>query len=334
MSTHEREITAPVSLARPGGGLDPAAVGWSRRPLHDTALPGGWGRRKKWEYWCFTTPTHLIAVTVSDLDYLALTGVYFLEYGGAEHEVNAMAPLGLGVRLPDTLDGADIAVTSGKVRVSVRREAAGTRVRAACATPGGPLTADLYAALPEGHESMNVVIPWDERRYQFTSKQVARPAEGTVTLGRRSFDLAGGWAVLDHGRGRWPYDTLWNWGAASGTSAGRTVGLQLGGKWTDGTGLTENALLLDGGLTKIGADLAWEYDEADLRRPWRVTAPGAVDLTFTPFHERRVKTDAVLLANRTHQLFGHYSGTVHPDGSPPLAVDGLLGWAEQVHMRW
>ncbi|ROO88335.1 uncharacterized protein DUF2804 [Actinocorallia herbida] len=334
MSTHEREITEPVALTRPDGRLDPAAVGWSRRPLHDTALPGRWGRRKKWEYWCFTTPTHLVAVTVSHLDYMAVNGVYFLEYGGTELEVSTMAPFGPGVRLPDSLDGSDITVASGKVRVSVLREAGGTRVRATCPTSEGPLTADLFAALPEGHESMNVVIPWDDRRYQFTSKQVARPAEGTLTLGGRSFAFDGGWAVLDHGRGRWPYDTLWNWGAASGTSAGRTIGLQFGGKWTDGTGMTENAVLVDGRLTKIGADLAWEYDPADFRAPWRIHAPGAVDLVFTPFHERHVKTDALLLANHTHQLFGHYAGTIHPDEGPALEVDGLLGWAEQVRMRW
>src|SRR5690606_23325261 len=37
------------------------------------------------------------------------------------------------------------------------------------------------------------------------------------------------WAVLDHGRGRWPYRISWNWGAGSGRSHGRVVGLQVGG---------------------------------------------------------------------------------------------------------
>ncbi|GHG48054.1 hypothetical protein GCM10011331_09540 [Flavimobilis marinus] len=34
----ERELTEPVDLCRPDGTLNPAAVGWSRRPLHRTAL--------------------------------------------------------------------------------------------------------------------------------------------------------------------------------------------------------------------------------------------------------------------------------------------------------
>ena len=34
------------------------------------------------------------------------------------------------------------------------------------------------------------------------------------------------WAVLDHGRGRWPYSVTWNWAAGYGSVAGRRVGLQ------------------------------------------------------------------------------------------------------------
>ncbi|MGI5163234.1 DUF2804 domain-containing protein [Spirillospora sp. CA-253888] len=332
MTSDEREITSPIDLCRPDGTLDPAAVGWSRTPLHRCGLRG-WGRGKRWEYWCLTTPEHLIAITVSDLDYLALTSVYFLRYGGTEIERTAVAPLGRGVRLPDSLDGADITVR-GRVNAAILRDPEGTRLRVACDTPEGPLKADLLVESPPGHETLSVVIPWSARRFQYTSKHTARPASGTVTLGGASYDFAGAWGTLDHGRGRWPYDTLWNWGAASGRSDGRTVGLQFGGKWTAGTGMTENALCVDGRLSKIGEELVWEY--GDFTEPWRITAPasGEVDLVFTPFHERTARINAGVLLNDTHQCFGHYSGTVRPDGGDELRVDGLLGWAEQVHMRW
>lgn len=61
MATHEHEITEPVDLCLPDGSLNPAAVGWSRKPLHRANLRG-WGRTKRWEYWCVTTPTHLVAL--------------------------------------------------------------------------------------------------------------------------------------------------------------------------------------------------------------------------------------------------------------------------------
>ena len=40
MTTHEPEITEPVDLCLPDGRLNPAAVGWTRRPLHRANLRG------------------------------------------------------------------------------------------------------------------------------------------------------------------------------------------------------------------------------------------------------------------------------------------------------
>ena len=67
----ERELTSPVALVGADGRLNPEAIGWTRTPMHDTSGIDGrrvWGRNKRWEYWGVTTPTHVIALTVSSLD--------------------------------------------------------------------------------------------------------------------------------------------------------------------------------------------------------------------------------------------------------------------------
>ncbi|MDL4776541.1 MULTISPECIES: DUF2804 domain-containing protein [Thermomonosporaceae] len=341
----EREITGPVDLCLPDGRLNPAAAGWSRSPVHRANLRG-WGRTKRWEYWCVTTPRHLIALTVSDLDYLALSSVYFLEYGGREFERSAIAPFALGVSLPERIagaGGADVTVgperpTGGRVRVAIRKAPGGTRLRARCVTPDGlPVEADLTVGLPDGHETLSVVVPWSDDRFQYTSKHTARPASGSVRIGTEEYAFGeDAWGVLDHGRGRWPRAVTWNWGAASGRTGGRLVGLQLGGRWTEGTGTTENALCVDGRLTKIGEELDWRYDLADPLAPWTIRTPDAelVDLTFAPFHDRTARIDTGLLANRTDQCFGRYSGRIRTAAGEDVQVDGLLGWAEEVRMRW
>ncbi|MDG3009138.1 DUF2804 domain-containing protein [Rhodococcus sp. D2-41] len=332
MTTHEREITAPVDLCLPDGRLNPDAVGWTRTPLHRCNVRG-WGRTKRWEYWCLTTPTHLVAVTVSSLDYLAVNTVYLLEYGGREVTRTELRPLARGVELPQSL-GDGPATARGAVSIDLTEEPGGSRIRFSCSTDDGPLTGDLFVALPDGHETLGVVVPWSERRFQYTAKHTARPASGTVRLGETVYDFANGWGVLDHGRGRWPHDITWNWGAASGHTDGRVVGLQLGGKWTVGTGMTENALCVDGRLSKIGEELSWEYGE--FTEPWTIRTPGSdrVELTFTPFHDRVDHTDLRLLLTDTHQCFGRYTGRIRTDDGASVAVDRLLGWAEQVHMRW
>lgn len=368
MATHEREITAPVDLCRGDGTIEPAAIGWSRRPLHHCRIPG-WGRTKRWEYWCVTTPTHLVALTVSDLDYLTLNSVYVLEYGpehgqghGPAHgperepahgfatrefERTSIVPGGFGTRLPDTVAGApDLPAlvvgprrpVRGQVRIEIHGADAGTRLRARCLSPRRlPVEVDLLVALPDGHETLSVVVPWDEHRFQYTSKHTARPASGTVRIGGDVLEFGDdAWATLDHGRGRWPRAVAWNWGAASGRTDGRTVGLQFGGRWTRGTDMTENAVCVDGWISKIGQELAWHWSPDDRLAPWSIRSREStqVDLVFTPFHNRSTRTDIGLLANRTDQCFGHYTGSIRTDNGDRVTVNRLLGWAEDVRMRW
>jgi hypothetical protein len=198
------------------------------------------------------------------------------------------------------------------------------------------LRVDLRVERPPAHETLNVLVPWSSRRFQFTSKQCALPARGEVVVDGRRYPFAedtDAFACLDHGRGVWPYRTRWNWGNASGRRAGRTLGLNLGGQWTDGTGTTENGLVIDGRLHKIHEPVRWEYAPRDLARPWRVRSP-RVDLTFTPAFERRAAGNFGLLSARLGWCFGMWSGVVIDDDERPIEIDRLRGWAEEVHARW
>src|SRR5262249_9398025 len=114
------------------------------------------------------------------------------------------------------------------------------------------------------------------------------PARGSIRVdGRRSPIADGALACLDWGRGVWPARTSWNWASASGVSHGRVVGMNLGARWTDGSGVNENALLVDGRLTKIHGDVRFDWDRRAPRRTWtiRSTTPesgDAVDLSLEP----------------------------------------------------
>lgn len=337
----EREVVEPTLLCRRDGSLNPAAVGWSRHPLLTANLSGSWGRNKRWEYWCVTAETHLLALTFSDIDYLGLLNVWFLEFSELrELDKAVIVPLARGISLPDRLGGAPMHYDGHGLDLEIDEEDSGTRLRARVSGRSGVrLDADVLVERPAGHETLNVVIPWSERRFQFTSKQNTRPAVGSVRVDGETFRFGPenrSWGCLDHGRGRWRYRTEWNWGSASGESDGHVVGLQFGGRWTEGTGATENALCIDGRLSKLSEELVWEYSTADFTRPWHLTTPGSnrVTLVFTPFHERTSRADAVVIGTDVHQCFGHWSGVVVDDSGEVCRVEGLLGWAEQARMRW
>ena len=328
---HEREITEPVDLTLANGRLNPDAVGWTRSPVHRTDGVGrgrvGWGRNKRWEYWAVTSETHVAALVVSDIGYAAVPSLFVLDRrSGEQIAVDGIAPLGRGTSLPGTLDAGPARARTTSLAIDIDPTHDGTRLRART----DRVDLDVVAQLAPGHERLGVVVPWSERLFQYTVKDPARPAVGRLTIDGTAYEIPEGrsWATLDHGRGRWPYAVSWNWGSGSGIVEGRTIGLQLGGRWTDGTGSTENAVIVDGRLTKISDDLRWTYSSEDWLAPWRVDG-GPVALTFHPEHLRRSVTQLGILASRTHQCFGTWTGRVGD-----VAVDGLFGWVEDVHQRW
>ncbi|MFG3191226.1 DUF2804 domain-containing protein [Streptomyces omiyaensis] len=325
--THEPELTSPVDLCLPDGRLNPASVGWTRRPLHLANLRG-WGRTKRWEYWGVVTPDHVVGLVASSLDYAGVHGLYVLERAtGRETTVDAVVPLARGVRFPARSGEGEVSVRGGGLEVTIRQRPDGSSIRAA----GGGVRLDVEVPLPEGHESLGVVVPWSRTRFQYTVKDVGRPVHGTLTVRGRTHEVggAGSFAVLDHGRGRWPYAMTWNW--AAGAAPGRAI--QLGGKWTAGTGVTENALFVDGRLHKIGEELRWSYDRSDWLRPWRIRGE-RVEVRFRPFHERVARTNLGVVAGETHQCFGHFSGRALTDDGTETSLDGLVGWAEEARNRW
>ena len=140
--------------------------------------------------------------------------------------------------------------------------------------------------------------------------------------------------MQDLGRGIWPYAIRWNWAAGSGRSSdGRLIGLQFGGKWTEGTGFTENALCVDGRLTKIGKELEWTYRWDDPMQPWRLRSDD-VDLTLTPYFDRYDDTDLKVIKMEVHQCFGTWSGTVRDADGLVHRIDGIDGFAEEARNRW
>ena len=350
MTTHERELHLPVDLATADGRrLNPDAVGWSRFPLHTANLRGRWGRTKRWDYWAILAGDLVISAVYADVDYVGLADVWWADLpSGRSGGASIASPLARGVTLPDRPGSAALSIHRSRLHLAMVDDdsegdgGGATRITASWSEPDGrPGRLDATVQLPAGHESLNVVIPWSDERFQYTSKHQARPVTGTFEVGGTVTDLGavagGAWGVLDVGRGRWPYETRWNWGGGAGRSSadGPVVGLQFGAKWTEGTGHTENGFLIDGHLTKIGRELTWDYDWDHPMKPWTVSdADGQIEARLSPRYDRYSKTDAAVLRTEVHQVFGTWSGEVTDDDGRRVTFDGLQGFAEESRSRW
>lgn len=334
----EREILVPTPLCDKKGNLNPEAIGYARKPIIDCNLSGHFMRKKRWNYWCVYGEEILFSATITHLDYAAVCFVYFLEYETQRYfEKTVLIPLGTKVKMPtQVLETVNFA--NSELRVHMSYLDGNTHLSVTCPDfDGERLQAELTIHHPTTDDSLNVVIPWNRQMFQFTAKHHTLPTTGIVKIGNRryTFTEEESYAVLDYGRGVWPREATWNWGMASQRMRGRRIGLNFGGKWTDGTGMTENAIFVDGVMTKIHEDVLFEYDRNDFMKPWTIRSKFSetVNLTFTPFFERVAKTDAKLIRSEVHQVIGYYNGLVKLENCS-LRISQMIGCAEEHIAKW
>jgi hypothetical protein len=337
--TDEPEITSPVDLCRADGTLDPAARGWSRRPLHRANLVGFEGRNKRWDYWAILAGDLVISAVYSDVDYLGLADVYWADLVTAEAGGHGIVVPAGELLLPDRLGSVPLRVNRDGLDLEIIDDHLGTHLRGRWTEADGrPGRLDVTVADPPGHESLNVVIPWSDEVFNYTSKHQARPATGELVVGERRWSLGGdgdAWGVLDVGRGRWPSEVTWNWGGGAGRCGGHVVGIQIGGKWTEGTGFTENGIIVDGRLTKLGRELGWHYDWDSPMRPWHVDDPGGqLHLELTPRFDKHTALAGHKRGSETHQVFGTWAGQVVTDDGTTIEFASMQGFAEEARQIW
>lgn len=335
----EKEILTPTALCDAKGLLNPQAIGYARQPIIHCNVSGQYMRKKKWNYWCVYGEDILFSATISHLDYAAVCFVYFLEYETQRYfEKTITIPLGTNVKMPSTvleslkLDHSDMTIDMTYANNQ-------TSLKVTCLDfDGDTLQADLTISHPIDDESLNVVIPWNSKTFQFTAKHHTLPTAGVVKIGKQSYTFhpEDCFAVLDYGRGVWPRKSVWNWGMASQIIRGRRIGLNFGGQWTDGTGMTENAIFVDGSMTKIHEDVLFQYNQQNYYEPWSIKTKFSdqVDLTFTPFFERIANTNLKLITSEVHQMIGYYNGYVTDQHGSRIAIQQMLGCIEEHKAKW
>jgi len=348
MPPTQHEIIVPGSVLDAQGRLSQA--GWARAPLPDSNLEQAafyrrpWRflqrfRVKRWDYYGVTTPERFFSATLADLGYAGQVFVYTVDFvTGACHEETLTTPLGRGVTLPRNSSQGDSTYDNGSVSLAFRVTSEGRHLAVRWPDFGGqPLAAELALRMAPEHESTVVVIPIRGKRFYYNRKMNCLPAEGWLEVGNQRTDIRPDTCLgnLDWGRGVWEYRSFWVWASASGfLPDGGTIGLNLGFGFGDTSAATENTVIVNGRVHKLG-QVDFTYDPHNFRRPWRmVAADGRLDLEFVPHIERVAKTNLLLITSEVHQMFGYYRGRAVADDGRVIAIDGLRGFAEEHHARW
>ncbi len=342
----QKTLTGPGSLLDAEGNL--TQIGWATNQLLDCNLENSNFyklktfqnlRLKIWDYYAVTTPTHFFSFTLSDIGYLGMVFAYVIDFKTGEYKEETIAvPFANGVKLPrNSTEGVS---KFQKEAISLQFAVEDHTRRLSARWPdfgGSTLNAELTFACPPEHESMNIVIPILEKRFYYNRKINCMPAAGWVEYQDQRFEIQPVSCLgnLDWGRGVWEYASFWVWASASGfLTDRRRIGLNLGFGFGDTSAATENCLILEGKIHKLG-EVKFTYDNKNFKAPWKMVSPdGRLELVFTPFFERVAKTDAVILRSEVHQMFGHYNGFAITDSGERLEISNLIGWAEEHNARW
>ncbi len=325
-----------VPLCLSDGRLNPEAVGWSARPQLDCHIPGHFGRRKRWNHWCITTPNWMLAITLADLDLMGFAAAYFLDlHSGKSVAFTRRSPLASGCELADTPQASQ-AFEHPQLHIRVDEQAGRTRLSVNAPDIGGQaLQVELDIQRPAHLESMNLVVPFAKGGFHASCRQLGLPVTGSIKLGTYLYQCIPGrsFAALDFGRGLWPHNS--DWSRVAFAAPGGIAG-NFGTGWTDGSGLTDNALWFGGKLAKLDSQVSFSPDNSsDPLSPWSIRSEcGRVDLIFSPRQLHRTCPQLGPLYHDNRQWFGEFSGVLLAEDSDKVPVHSALGWIGLNQARW
>ncbi len=186
------------------------------------------------------------------------------------------------------------------------------------------------------NEKMVIATPFfKKRQFYLNYKEHYYGVSGSASLGDMKIEPgADDTALLDWGRGVWPFSHEWFWGNGCAFIGGNRFGFNIGWGFGDLRYATENMFFWNGKAYKLGR-LKVERDEKDYMKPWRfIDEDGLFDFTMTPVYDRYTQTKVLFIDTHCHQIFGRYNGVATLPGGEKIEVRDMTAFCEHAENRW
>lgn len=342
----QNEIVEKTKLLHDDGTLN--AIGWSRRCLieyNKECIPKKlrW-RKKEWDFYQISDGNIMVQVTFANISIGAAATATVVDLKtGETHSQGAVIPFTFNSFVLSSTDAespSDFVFDDGKTYLHFE-------VKEDCRTltfvgGKGKKKIELFLTCHhlENNESITIVTPFRlPNRFFLTTKYNCMRTEGKVKYGDKeyAFDPDKTYAVLDWGRGVWPYKNYWYWGNGATVIDGKVFGFEI----TYGIGIEDNAtetcLFYDGKAHKIGVvKVKVPPKQNGYMKDWEfVSEDGRFDLTMTPFYDNKGGIIALgLIGMKSHQVHGLFNGTVTLDDGTVLNIKDMYAFCEYVENKW
>lgn len=343
----QNEIIKPQKLLDERGHI--TEPGWARQLFwtYDRAdIHAPKWRIKEWDYYLVTNDSYGVAFTISDLGYIGMASVSFLNFTeGWEHTETVLDLLPLGkYHLSPHSDNGNAEYQNK--RLLLKYETSPGKRSIYCHFKNFYKEQDLDVELElkqPAMDTMCIATPWKEKptAFYYNQKINCLPASGRATLGKNTFHFTEkrDFGVLDWGRGVWTYDNVWYWGTGSGQLDGVPFGLNLGYGFSDRSSATENVIFYNNKVHKLDQVdfiIPKRKDNSyDFMAPWEIVSnDNRLTGTFTPVLNRQADINVLVIATIQNQIFGYFNGKAVLDDGTILPVKDFFCAIEVVHNRY
>ena len=343
------EITEKKPLLDDNGNI--AHCGFSKQlnwEYDRSGIKAKKSRIKEWEYYSISNDQYSLGITIADMGYVGTLTVSVVDYiTPAQFSATSVKLFSMGrLNMPSDLENGEVTFRKGKIWATIKVENGVRHLTGECPNADDrDTTLKWDVTLTDApSEYMAIATPFEKDKHFYLNAKVnCMKAEGSFFLNDMEcpFNKDNSLAVLDWGRGVWPYKNTWYWASLSTTlDDGRHFGFNFGHGFGNTENATEDMLFVDGKaiklLSKVNITIGGDEDgKPRFIEPWRIKdEDGKVDLMFTPIIDKYAPFDIAFLQMKGHQVFGWYDGTCTLDNGEEVQIDHKIGFAEKVITKW
>ncbi|MDK2562027.1 DUF2804 domain-containing protein [Romboutsia sedimentorum] len=324
-----KELKKKNSICSKDGKVNQECIGWGKKVFSNCSIDRGYFRKKIWNHYMWMNKDFVCALAIVKLDYAGLIFIdfYDLKENKKIHK-SITIPLCNGIILHNSI-GSYAHFQNKEMYLNIIR----TNDKLHAMVKWGEVDIDANIFLEK--ESLNVLVPWSEKKFHYTSKQFPLKSSGYINVGDEDyekFELNDSISFIDYGRGIWEREKYWYWLTCGFENEDNKVGLNLGAKWTDNTGVNENGIKIDGMLYKLYCDVDFEkIDENN----WSIKSTNCedIDLIFNISTVNDKVNNKLIIKSSLKQHIGYISGIVKADDKE-IEFKEVLCWLEDHYAKW
>ncbi len=337
----QREITSTQMLLDEKGAL--IQPGYAKRMMFEynrEQVSAGPFSLKEWDFYQIVSGNHVLQLTIGHVSYVAsFSAMLFDIQTGEKKSFTRMKPLPMRTigmpRNPEEPNVLEVQGKGYKMRFETRSSER-LLVLQAEDKKIGYIDIDLVLNNNPENEKLVIATPFFKKnQFYLNYKENYYGVSGQAEFGdMRMTPGNNDTALIDWGRGVWPFKHEWFWGNGAGFVNGGQFGFNIGWGFGDLQYATENMFFWNGKAYKLDK-LDVERDEHDYMKPWHFKdRDGLFDFTMTPVYDRYTENNMLVINTHCHQIFGSYNGTAVLPNGEVIEVKNLTAFCEHAQNRW